>query len=214
MIGLMIMNRNLILEELNRLYPNPRCELEYTYDYELLLSVMLSAQTTDKSVNAATKDLYKEYDSLEKLDTLNVDDIITYIRRIGFYKTKANNFKKIVSKLNEIGYVPNDRDYLESLPGVGRKTASVVLGLLFDVPSFAVDTHVYRTSKRLGITKENDDVIKTEEKLKKYFDKTQWNKVNSQLVLFGRYNCTSKRPKCEECNLKNICKYYKTHNSK
>ena len=119
---------------------------------------------------------------------------------------KYNYFKEIVSKLLEKGYVPNDREYLEKLPGVGRKTASVVLSQLFDEPSFAVDTHVYRVSKRLGITKLNDDVLKTEEKLKKYFDKNKWNRINSQLVLFGRYYCTSKNPKCETCNLKNICK--------
>ena len=90
--------------------------------------------------------------------------------------------------------------------GVGRKTASVVLATLFDVPSFAVDTHVFRVSKRLGITTLKDDVLKTEQKLKKYFDESTWNRVNSQLVLFGRYYCTSKKPKCENCNLKNICK--------
>jgi endonuclease-3 len=95
---------------------------------------------------------------------------------------------------------------LESLPGVGRKTASVVLSQLFGEPSFAVDTHVFRVSKRLGITKEKDDLLVTEKKLKKFFNKDEWNRVNSQLVLFGRYNCTSKNPKCEECNLKSICK--------
>ena len=202
------MNKDAIVNELNRLFNNPKCELKYTYDYELLLSVMLSAQTTDKSVNEATKDLYSKYDTLSKLDTLNVDEISKYIKKIGLYKTKANNFKQIVSRLMEIGYVPQDRTFLESLPGVGRKTASVVLSELFNEPSFAVDTHVFRTAKRLGITKDKDDVIKTEIKLKKYFNQNEWNRVNSQLVLFGRYVCTSKKPKCDECNLKSICKYY------
>ena len=202
------MNKELIIEELDNLFPNAKCELNYNKDYELLLSVMLSAQTTDKSVNLVTKDLYKKYDSLEKLNTLSVDEISSYIRRIGFHTTKSKNFKAIVSELNKIGYVPNDRNYLESLPGVGRKTASVVLGILFNEPSFAVDTHVYRVSKRLGITNKNDDLIKTENKLKKYFDKDKWNKVNSQLVLFGRYNCTSRKPLCNSCNLKSICKEY------
>lgn len=207
----MIMNRQLIKNELDKLFPDARCELIYTKDYELLLSVMLSAQTTDKGVNEVTKKLYSEYDTLEKLNTLSTLQIENYIKRIGFYKIKSKNFKEIVSKILKIGYVPNDRKFLESLSGVGRKTASVVLAHLYNEPSFAVDTHVYRVSKRLNITKENDDVLKTEIKLKKYFDKNSWNRVNSQIVLFGRYVCTSKKPLCNNCNLKNICKYYKKH---
>ena len=203
------MNRELIVSYLDELFENPKCELNYTKDYELVLSVMLSAQTTDKSVNAVTEELYKKYDSLEKLNTLSIKDIEGYIKRLGFYKTKSHNFKEIVKRINEIGYVPNDRSFLESLPGVGRKTASVVLSHLFDEPSFAVDTHVFRVSKRLGITKEKDDVLATEKKLKKFFKKEEWNRVNSQLVLFGRYNCISIKPKCETCKLKSICKYKK-----
>ena len=206
MIGLMTMNRKLIINELDRHFINPKCELEYTKDYELLLSVMLSAQTTDKSVNAATRELYKKYDTLEKLSTLSENEISSYISRIGFHNVKSKNFKKIVSILKDIGYVPNDREFLESLPGVGRKTASVVLGVLFDVPSFAVDTHVFRLAHRFGITNSKDDVLSTEKKLKKYFKESEYNRVNSQMVLFGRYICTSKKPKCELCNLKNICK--------
>ena len=202
----MIVNKELIIKELDRLFQNPRCELDYSKDYELLLSVMLSAQTTDKSVNIATKPLYEKYDTIEKLNTLTIEEIDKYIHRIGFHSTKSKNFKNIVEKISQIGYVPNDREYLESLNGVGRKTASVVLSQLFDEPSFAVDTHVFRVSKRLGITTLKDDVLKTEIKLKKYFDKETWNKINSQLVLFGRYYCTSKKPKCENCNLRNICK--------
>ena len=205
--GSMKMNKDLIIKEFDRHFNNPKCELEYTKDYELLLSVMLSAQTTDKSVNIVTKELYKKYDTLDKLDTLSIEEIDNYIRRIGFHKTKSKYFKEIVTKIKEIGYVPNDREFLESLSGVGRKTASVVLGILFDIPSFAVDTHVYRISKRLGITTAKDDVLKTETKLKKYFDESTWNRINSQMVLFGRYICTSKNPECNNCNLKNICKY-------
>ena len=200
------MNKELIQKELDLLFPNPRCELDYTKDYELVLSVMLSAQTTDKRVNIVTSELYKKYDSLLKLNDLSIEELNEYLRTIGFHKTKSIYFKQIVSSLLEKGYVPNDREYLESLPGVGRKTASVVLSQLFNEPSFAVDTHVFRTSKRLGITTKKDDVLKTEQKLKKYFDKEKWNRVNSQLVLFGRYNCTSKNPKCKTCNLKSICK--------
>ena len=203
----MKMNKDLIINEFDKHFNDPKCELEYTKDYELLLSVMLSAQTTDKSVNMVTRELYKKYDTLDKLDTLTLDEIDNYIRSIGLHKTKSKYFKEIVTKIKEIGYVPNDREFLESLSGVGRKTASVVLGILFDIPSFAVDTHVYRVSKRLGITTMKDDVLKTEIKLKKYFDEDKWNKINSQMVLFGRYICTSKNPKCDKCYLKNICKY-------
>ena len=200
------MNKGLIENYLNELFENPKCELNYSKDYELVLSVMLSAQTTDKSVNIATKDLYGKYDSLEKLNSLSIEEISSYIKRIGLYKTKSSNFKKIVSELVKIGYVPQDRKYLENLPGVGRKTASVVLAQLFDEPSFAVDTHVFRVSKRLRITTLKDDVLKTEKKLKKYFNKEDWNRINSQFVLFGRYYCTSKNPKCDNCKLKDICK--------
>ena len=203
------MNRELIVSELDRLFPDARCELDYKKDYELVLSVMLSAQTTDKRVNMVTKELYSKYDTLEKLSLLSEEEISSYIKPIGFHRIKSKNFKLIVSELLKLGYVPNDRDYLEKLPGVGRKTASVVLAHLFNEPSFAVDTHVFRVSKRLGITTKNDDVLKTEKKLKKYFSKDEWNRVNSQLVLFGRYVCTSKNPKCENCNLKNICKLKK-----
>ena len=200
------MNKELIQNELDKLFENPICELEYNKDYELLLSVMLSAQTTDKRVNIVTKPLYKKYNSLDKLNNLTIEELNEILKSIGFHKTKSIYFKQIVEELIKIGYVPNDRKYLEKLPGVGRKTASVVLSQLYNEPSFAVDTHVYRTSKRLGITKETDDVLKTEQKLKKYFDKDKWNRINSQLVLFGRYYCTSKNPKCETCNLKSICK--------
>ena len=200
------MNKKEITSYLDELFNDPKCELEYTKDYELLLSVMLSAQTTDKSVNKATKELYKKYDTLEKLNTLSIEEIDNYIRVLGFHNTKSVNFKYITEHLLPLGYVPDDREFLESLKGVGRKTASVVLGELFNIPSFAVDTHVFRVSKRLGITTKKDDVLKTEIKLKKYFDETEWNRVNSQLVLFGRYYCTSKNPKCTNCKLKNICK--------
>ena len=203
------MNNKLIIDYLNELFEDPKCELNYSKDYELLLSVMLSAQTTDKSVNKVTEELYKKYDSLEKLSKLTEEEISSYIKPIGFHKVKSHNFKEIVKVIKDLGYVPNDRSYLENLPGVGRKTASVVLGILFDEPSFAVDTHVFRVSKRLGITTKKDDILKTEKKLKKFFKKEEWNKVNTELVLFGRYNCMSIKPKCETCKLKSICKYKK-----
>ena len=153
--------------------------------------------------------IYKKYNTLDKLSLLSEEKIQELIKSIGFYKNKSKNFKKIVEKLKPIGYVPNDRDFLESLPGVGRKTANVVLAELYNEPCIAVDTHVYRISKRLGITKEQDDVLITEEKLMNFFPKNEWSKINGTLVLFGRYKCKAKNPECSDCKFQKICKYYK-----
>ena len=140
------------------MYPTPICELTYNKDYELLLKVMLSAQTTDKRVNTVTDSLFKKYDTLEKLKTLNLETIENYIKSLGMYKTKAKNFLLIVSEISKLGYVPNDRTYLGILPGVGRKTTNVVLSNLYNVECVAVDTHVERVSKRLSLAKIDDTV--------------------------------------------------------
>lgn len=198
-----------ILDGLNKLIPNPRCELEFNKDYELLLAVMLSAQTTDKRVNMVTSELFKKYDTLEKLQTLTIPEIEEQIKTIGMYKTKARNFKEIVNNLIKIGYVPNDREVLESMSGVGRKTTNVVLSVLYNEPLIAVDTHVDRVSKRLGLAKEDDTVLDVENKLKKAFPKNTWTRLHQQLVLFGRYTCKSKNPECNICPFKDICIYYK-----
>lgn len=199
---------NNIIEYLDELFPNPRCELNYNKDYELLLAVMLSAQTTDKRVNMVTDILFKKYDSLEKLSKANINDIINIIRPIGTFNKKASNIINISTKLlnDKNGIVPNDRKYLESLDGVGRKTTNVVLSNLYNVPCIAVDTHVSRVSKRLGIATDNDDVLKIENKLNKYFPKDKLLRLHHQLVLFGRYYCKAKNPMCENCKLKDMCK--------
>ena len=169
---------------------------------------MLSAQTTDKRVNMITEVLFKKYDTLEKLSKANINDIIEIIRPIGTFNKKAQNIISIAKSLidDKNGIVPNDRTYLESLSGVGRKTTNVVLSNLYDVPCIAVDTHVSRVSKRLGIAKENDDVLIIEKKLNKKFPKEKLSRLHHQLVLFGRYHCKAKNPLCEQCELKNICK--------
>lgn len=199
---------NNIIEYLDELFPNPRCELNYNKDYELLIAVMLSAQTTDKRVNMVTDILFKKYDNLEKLANANIYDIINIIRPIGTFNKKANNIISISKSLLEDknGIVPNDREYLEGLNGVGRKTTNVVLSNLYNVPCIAVDTHVSRVSKRLGIAKKNDDVLIIEKKLNKFFPKEKLNRLHHQLVLFGRYFCKAQKPNCENCKLKNICK--------
>lgn len=201
---------DLILSGLDKMFPNPKCELNYKKDYELLLATMLSAQTTDKRVNAATAPLFEKYDSLESLDKLSISEIESYIKSIGMYKQKAKHFKSIVSDLINLGgFVPNDRDALLKLDGVGRKTINVVLSNLYDEPCIAVDTHVFRVSKRLGLAKENDDVLDVEKKLMKEFPKDRWSRLHHQMVLFGRYKCKAKNPECEECPFKDICNFYK-----
>lgn len=188
------------------MYPTPICELTYNKDYELLLKVMLSAQTTDKRVNTVTDSLFKKYDTLEKLKTLNLETIENYIKSLGMYKTKAKNFLLIVSEISKLGYVPNDRTYLESLPGVGRKTTNVVLSNLYNVECVAVDTHVERVSKRLGLASAKDDVIQVEKKLMKKVPKDRWIRTHHQFILFGRYYCKAVKPSCDNCKLKDICR--------
>ena len=198
---------NEIINYLDELIPNPKCELNYNKDYELLIATMLSAQTTDKRVNEVTEVLYKKYPSLESLRKADIEDIINIIKPIGTYNKKAKNIIEIANHLKEKNdIVPNDRNFLESLPGVGRKTTNVVLSNIYNVPCIAVDTHVHRVSIRLGIAKKNDDVYVTEKKLYKKFKDYDLCRLHHQLVLFGRYYCKAINPKCENCKLKTICR--------
>ncbi len=199
---------NKIVDYLDELIPNPKCELNYTKDYELLLATMLSAQTTDKRVNMVTSILFKKYNSLAKLREARVEDITEIIRPIGTFNRKASNIIEIAKRLEAVGdIVPNDRDFLESLPGVGRKTANVVLSNIYNVECIAVDTHVHRVSIRLGIANKSDDVLKTEMKLTKKFKNYDLCRLHHQLVLFGRYYCKASNPSCDTCKLRDICKY-------
>ena len=203
------MNKNKdILNYLNEIIPNPVCELNYNKDYELLIAVMLSAQTKDARVNKVTKVLFNKYDSLKKLKEANIKDIENIIKELGSYHKKSEAVINIAKILDEKynGKVVNNRKVLENLPMVGRKTTNVVLSELFNEPTIAVDTHVERVSKRLGLVKKDDDVIKIEEKLKRKFDKNIWSKLHKQFVLFGRYYCTSKKPSCNKCKLQIYCK--------
>lgn len=197
-----------IIAYLDTVIPNPRCELEYSKDYELLIATMLSAQTTDKRVNEVTRALFKKYPSLKDLVDADIEDIKQIIRSIGTYNKKASNIKSIAKNLLEKsnGIVPNDRKFLESLDGVGRKTTNVVLSNIYNVPCIAVDTHVSRVSKRLGIAKEADDVVVVEKKLNKFFKDDDLCRLHHQLVLFGRYYCKAIKPECENCGLKKYCK--------
>lgn len=197
-----------IVEYLEKIIPDPKCELEYSKDYELLIATMLSAQTTDKRVNMVTRVLFKKYPTLEDLRDAPLEDLKDIIRPIGTFNKKALNIKAISKELIERcnGIVPNDRKLLESLDGVGRKTANVVLSNIYDVPCIAVDTHVSRVSKRLGIAKKDDDVRTIEDKLTKKFKDENLCRLHHQLLLFGRYHCKAINPECDSCGLKKYCK--------
>ena len=204
------MNRVEIIEDyLEKLIPNSKCELNFSKDYELLIAIMLSAQTTDKRVNKVTKILFDKYKSLEEIKNANIDDLKSIVRELGSYNKKAMYVKEIsriiVDDYN--GIMPRKRKELEKMPGVGRKTINVLFSELEIEPNIAVDTHVERVSKRLSLAKENDDVYKIEMKLRRKFKRDTWNKRHKQLVLFGRYYCKSIKPECDTCKLKNICKH-------
>ena len=204
---------NEIIRYLDELIPDPKCELHYNKDYELLLAVMLSAQTTDKRVNEVTSVLFNKYDSLSKLRGADINDLINIIRPIGTFNKKARNIIEIAKSLEFVkDKVPNDRVFLESLAGVGRKTTNVVLSNIYNEQLIAVDTHVHRVSIRLGIAKLNDDVLVTEKKLNKVFKGYDLTRLHHQLVLFGRYYCKASKPNCLNCKLKDICKYYNKNN--
>lgn len=210
----MMMKYN-IIDKLDIMVPNAVCELKYRKDYELLIATVLSAQCTDKRVNMVTEKLFKKYD-IFSLAKAKKEDIEKIIRPVGTYTRKSEYIIKIAQELvnNFDGRVPNNRKFLESLPGVGRKTCNVVLSNIYNVPAIAVDTHVERVAKRLDLAKENDSVAEVEKKLMCKFPKDKWSRLHHQLVLFGRYTCKSKRPDCQNCLLQAECKYYKNTRKK
>ncbi len=193
-------------KKLDMMVPDARCELEYNRDYELLIATVLSAQCTDKRVNEVTKVLFSNYDiyGLAQADKRDVERII---RSCGSHTKKSSYIIEIAKSLvnNYNGVVPNNREYLESLPGVGRKTANVVLSNLFNVAAIAVDTHVERISKRLKIARKSDSVLVVEKKLMKMIPKDLWSRSHHQMVLFGRYICKARGPECEKCAFYNDC---------
>ena len=207
---------NEILNYLDELYPNAYCELNYTKDYELLIAIVLSAQTTDKRVNKVTPVLFSKYKTLEQLAASPIEDIENIIREIGTFKKKSIFIKEIAKSLVEDhnGIVPNDRKYLETLPGVGRKTTNVFLAEYYKVPAIAVDTHVERVSKRLKLCKQNATVKEVENSLMKKIPKERWIKTHHQFIFFGRYHCKAIKPNCENCKLQEKCKYYKENYKK
>ena len=196
-----------LLEYLDELFPSARCELFYSKDYELVIAVMLSAQTTDKSVNAVTPILFNKYPSLEALDKAPLEDIEEILKPIGLYKNKAKNLKGIVKDLLERfdGVVPSNKDELMTLPGVGNKTAGVIRAEIFQIPDLPVDTHILRISKRLKLANKDDEPIDVERKLKTLISEERWIKSHHQLIHFGRYFCTARNPQCNNCKISDMC---------
>ena len=200
---------NEILSVFDEMFPNAECELNHTNSLELLIAVMLSAQTTDKSVNKLTIKLFNKYKTVDDYASADSTELENDLKRIGLYKNKAKNIQKtaqiIIKKFNR--KVPSSQVDLESLPGVGRKTANVVLSVWYNVPRIAVDTHVNRVAKRLKLAYNTDSVLQVEEKLMRKIPKNRWSDTHHKLIFFGRYHCTSRKPNCDECKLKELCRY-------
>ena len=204
-----------VIKELNNLFPQPTCELEYKNPYELLVAVILSAQCTDKRVNLVTKELFKTYNTPQKMLTLTQEELEDKIHSCGFYHNKAKNILSMSKNLIENfgGEVPEDLEKLQTLAGVGRKTANVVFSEAFKGNAIAVDTHVLRVSNRLGFVK-TENPYKCELALMNKFKKDDWGKLHLQLVHFGRYICKAIKPNCPVCPFTRYCDYYAAHNTK
>lgn len=197
-------------------FPNATPELNYSNELELVLAVMLSAQTTDKSVNKVTDILFERYKTADDYINANLEDIKAIIKPIGLTTNKANNILKICKFYkNELNYkLPQDRQIMMQMPGVGQKTANVVLAILFDMPYMAVDTHVYRICKRLKIIPEHRNELYAEYTLERILKGENINSYHQSLIYFGRYHCTAKNPNCNNCKLQTECRYYKQHYKK
>ena len=197
-----------IIDTIEEMFPDAVCELNFSNEFELVLAVLLSAQTTDKSVNKLTQTLFKKYKEPQDYLDVPLEELENDLRTIGLYRNKAKNVQALcrllIDKYNSI--VPNTFEELIKLPGVGRKTANVVLSVGFNVPRIAVDTHVERVSKRLGMADHDDSVLEVEQKLMKLLPEERWSKAHHDMIFFGRYHCMAKKPKCEGCRLFSICK--------
>ncbi|WP_263706257.1 endonuclease III [Shouchella tritolerans] len=196
------------IDQMGELFPNAECELTHSNPFELLIAVVLSAQCTDALVNKVTPKLFAKYKKPEDYVQVPLEELQEDIRSIGLYRNKAKNIKKLSQSLLDHfdGQVPREREQLESLAGVGRKTANVVTSVAFGEPAIAVDTHVERVSKRLGICRWKDNVRQVEETLMKKIKKEDWSDAHHRLIFFGRYHCKAQAPKCPTCPLLDMCR--------
>lgn len=201
---------NIIVKTLLDTYPDAKCELEYKTPYELLVATVLSAQSTDVRVNIVTKELFKNYNTPEKILKLGEEKLMEYIKSIGFYNVKSKNIIALSHLLiqNYDSQVPEQMDELLKLPGVGRKTANVVLSNCFGVPAIAVDTHVFRVSTRLGFS-DKKDPLQVEQDLMKKISKKYWTDAHHAFIFHGRRICKARNPMCELCSVQSYCKFYK-----
>lgn len=190
--------------------PSPETELQYQTPYELLVAVMLSAQCTDKRVNMVTPSLFERFPTVEMLAQGSIEEIFDLIRSISYPNSKAKHLLGMAQMLvNDFqGEVPSDIDELQKLPGVGRKSANVIASVVFNQPAMAVDTHVFRVSKRLGLTLDAKNPLQTELELVKHIPKEIIPKAHHWFILHGRYTCLARKPSCKECGLKEVCHYY------
>jgi endonuclease-3 len=200
--------RREIFARLKAANPHPRSELEYETPFQLLIAVLLSAQATDKSVNLATRKFFPKYGTPAKLVALGEEKLAEYIKTIGLYRNKAKNAIATSRLLLERhgGEVPHDRAALEALPGVGRKTANVVLNIAFGEPTIAVDTHIFRVANRTGLAP-GKDVLEVERKLEKFTPPEYAQDAHHWLILHGRYICVARKPKCPQCGIADLCEY-------
>lgn len=196
------------LDTMADMYPEAHCELIHENPFELVIAVALSAQCTDVLVNKVTRNLFQKYKTPEDYLSVSLEELQQDIRSIGLYRNKAKNIQKLCRMLLDDynGEVPNDRDELTKLPGVGRKTANVVVSVAFGIPAIAVDTHVERVSKRLAMCRWKDSVLEVEKTLMKKVPMDEWGVTHHRMIFFGRYHCKAQRPQCEECRLLEVCR--------
>lgn len=196
------------LDQMKEMFPHAECELVHKNPFELVIAVLLSAQCTDVLVNKVTKELFKKYETPEDYLAVSLEELQQDIRSIGLYRNKAKNIQKLCqSLLDEYnGEVPNTKEELMELAGVGRKTANVVVSVAFNEPAIAVDTHVERVAKRLGICRWKDSVLEVEETLMRKVPKDEWSETHHRLIFFGRYHCKARNPNCPECPLLEVCR--------
>jgi len=199
-----------IISKLKEMYPDAHCELIHENPFQLLISTVLSAQTTDKKVNEVTKNLFRDYPDVKSFLKIDQNELENRIKKIGLYKNKSKNIVQLVKKLDSEfnGEVPRTMEELTSLPGVGQKTANVVMANAFNIPAFAVDTHVFRVSNRIGLACAKS-VQETEEQLKKAVHKEEWILSHHLLIFHGRRCCVARNPKCNECKINSLCNYFK-----
>jgi endonuclease III len=193
---------------MDEMFPDAHCELVHSNPFELVIAVALSAQCTDVLVNKVTRELFKKYKTPEDYLGVTLEELQNDIRSIGLYRNKAKNIQSLCRLLLDEydGEVPRDRDELTKLPGVGRKTANVVVSVAFNIPAIAVDTHVERVSKRLGICRWKDSVLEVEKTLMKKVPKDEWSVTHHRLIFFGRYHCKAQNPQCPSCPLLELCR--------